>query len=342
MSLRSLAYRAASGRAGTLVLSRLARHVRMPFGEAARTHPRHRMLVVVTIDTEGGYVEQSERRVWQGRAPDAFQGYTYGIRNVLDVLDRHHVKGTFFVAPHGRSARGAELAAVERAILSIPRGGHDIGLHLHPSSDRALAARVGAFADGSPRYLAIADMERLVAAGRELLAEMLDREHRALAAFRWGNWGLDDRAARIVADAGFRIDSSAVPGLRDAKSPRRPRFDWSARRSVHPWEIAPGLLELPIATFRFMGVSLRADPIYRSLLFAALERHRELAPREDAPFVFVVMTHSNEATYRDGSPTRALADLDQLLGLARRLPDVEVVTSTEAAAPVWVALSRFT
>jgi len=332
MGVNELAYRAATSPVGRRVVESLATRVAMPFGEAPSTATR-RLRVVVTIDTEGGYVAKGERRIWQGQAPDAFQGYEHGIRNTLAVLDRHGVKGTFLVAPHGLSARGATLAAVERSILSIPRGGHEIGLHLHPTSDRALAARVGAsFAHGSARYLELTEVRRLVIAGRALLTEVLGPAVPSLVSFRWGNWGLDERAARIVAEAGFDIDSSAVPGMRDRKraaaAPDRPRFDWSARRSMEPWEIAPGLLELPIATFRCLGRLLRADPLYGPLLVAALERYRACAP------TFVVMTHSTEATHRDGSPTRALADLDAFLARACSLGDVEIVTLRQAATGV--------
>jgi hypothetical protein len=334
--LKELAYRAAQRAPGRFLVSQLGSAVRMPFGEDRVATPR-RVLLVVTVDTEGGYVEPGERRVWQGSAPHAFHGYVHGIHNVIDVLDRHRAKGTFFVAPHGRSASGATLARVESAILSIPRGGHEIGLHLHPSSDVALASRVGrSFGSGSARDLEAADLERLVLAGRALLEELLDRGT-PLDAFRWGNWALDDRAATVVAASGFRVDSSCVPGLRDAKSPRHPRFDWSRSQTIEPWTIAPGLLEIPIAMFRIFGHLLRADPLYGALLPAALRRYASHAPEGASPLVFVVMTHTTDATYANGSPTRVLSALDDLLRLARERPEIEIVTLRDAARELQAA-----
>jgi peptidoglycan/xylan/chitin deacetylase (PgdA/CDA1 family) len=329
--LKELAYRAAHRVPARFVVSQLRSAVRMPFGESGRSAEARRVLLVVTVDTEGGYVERSERRVWQGRAPRAFQGYVDGIRNVVAVLDRHRAKGTFLVAPHGRSATGATLVEVERAIRSIPGGGHEIGLHIHPTSDVALASRVGkAFTSGSARDLGLDDLERLVLAGRTLLEEILDRGT-PLEAFRWGNWALDERAAVVVSAAGFRVDSSCVPGLRDATSRRNPRFDWTRSRTIEPWTIAPGLLEIPIAMFRVFGRLLRADPLYGPLLPAALRRYASHGPAAQRPLVFVVMTHTTEATYADGSPTRVLRALDDLLAFAREGPGIEVVTLGEAA-----------
>jgi peptidoglycan/xylan/chitin deacetylase (PgdA/CDA1 family) len=335
--LRELAYRAAQRAPGRFVVRQLGAAVRMPFGEGERGGGRRRILLVVTVDTEGGYVDSDEVRVWQGSAPRAFQGYVDGIRNVIEILDRHHAKGTFLVAPHGRSAVGTTLTEVERAILSIPRGGHEIGLHIHPSSDVALASRVGrSFASGSARYLGAADLEYVVAAGRTLLEEILDAGT-SLDAFRWGNWALDERAAAVVAAAGFRVDTSCVPGLRDAKNRRHPRFDWTRSQRIEPWTIVPGLLEIPIAMFRIFGRLVRADPLYGPLLLAALRRYVSHAPAAPGPLVFVVMTHTTEATYADGSPTRVLSALDDLLTLAGERPEIEVVTLREAARQLELA-----
>lgn len=327
--LTELAYRALTTAPGQHLVRQLGRAVRLPHETSESSGALGRVLLVVTVDTEGGFVERGERRVWQGRAPTAFQGYVHGIRNVTEVLDRHGVKGTFFVAPHGRSATGPTLVAVERAICSIVDGGHALGLHVHPSSDAALAQRLGqTFASGSAHELDESDLERLVIAGRALLTELLSPDA-TLDLVRWGNWALDDRAARLLAAQGFRIDSSAVPGLRDRKSGGRPRYDWSHERRTAPWELVPGLLEVPIATFRVLGGCFRADPIYGALVTAALKR--AASHGAGAPRVFVVMTHSTEATHEDGSPTRVLSALDELLRVAGEDPRIDVVRLDEAA-----------
>ncbi len=312
MALKELAYRTVTTPPFRRAVRGLGRWADVPDWEPPTGAKRYPLQLCVTVDTEGGYVDRDESRIWQGRAPDALQGYVHGVQNLVRVFDRHGIKATFLVAPHGASAD---------LLRSLDRAGHEIGLHLHPTSDRAIAARLGrSFDEGSAVRLSTSEQRLLVDAGKSLLEERLGR---ALDSFRWGNWGLDASAARIVAEAGFRIDSSAVPRIADTKRPRR--YDWSDCSERRPWAIAPGLQEVPIATFRWLGRWLRADPIYGPLLDACFDLYRERAPRDEAPFPFVVMTHSCEATYRDGSSTRTLADLDRFLARAVTFPDVEVV-----------------
>jgi hypothetical protein len=326
--LKELAYRTACTDAGTAILRRLGRLVDVPELPRRPRQARHPFELVVTIDTEGGYVAPGERRVWQGREPSAFQGFVDGVRNVLDALARHGVKATFLVSPHGFSAKGRTLLAVERVLSRVLEEGHEIGLHLHPTSDRAIAAALGrTFATGTARELDEGDRRALLTTGRRLLEEHV---HVRAESFRWGNWGLDRGSAGDVAASGFRIDSSAVPRLSDR---RERRFDWRASRERSPWIIAPGLLEVPIATYRVGATWLRADPLYGALLHRAFDVYRARAPRDDAPFPFVLMTHSTEATYRDGAPTRTLAALDRFLAHALRDEDVRAIRLRDVAPP---------
>jgi len=312
-------YRLATTAVGRRTLARLGKRIQVEGFDNPPPTPKHPLVICLTIDTEGGYVADDATRIWQGRAPESFEGYIHGIPNMLGVLAKHEVKATFFVSPHGLSARGAESAAVTRAITNIVREGHEVGLHLHPTSDRALQARFGrVLLAGHASALDAKDRRRLIDVGRAMLEEIVAAD---LSSFRWGNWALDARSARSVADAGFRFDSSAVPGLRDRKEDP-PRFDWSTCRRRSPWELAPNLLELPIATFQLFGTTLRADPLYASLLDAAFDAYLRRAPRREAPFPFVVMTHTTEATHRDGSATETLRDLDRFLARARAFSDV--------------------
>ncbi|MDB4944780.1 MAG: polysaccharide deacetylase [Labilithrix sp.] len=328
--LKELAYRALESRAGRRLVACAGPAVRLPFGEPQPGAPG-RALLVVTVDTEGGHVERSEQRVWQGRAPGAFQGYLAGVRHLGTALAAHDAPATFLVAPHGLTARGAVLADVERTLRALPAAGHEVGLHLHPSSDRALAARTGtSWTSGRACDLSVPDLERLVRAGRALLEELYAGTGAALTSFRWGNWALDERAPAVLASAGFTVDSSAVPGLRDARQKHAPRFDWSGERRLDPWTIAEGVLEVPIAMFRVLGRLLRADPLHGSLVAHALRRYARFASA-GRPAVFVVMTHSTDATYEDGSPTPVVRALGELLAFAREEPGIEIVTLREAA-----------
>src|SRR3989344_321241 len=83
MRARLLLYRLSSTLLGQAILSALSFGVSVPFlrqktagtGKAREPARKRPFLVLITVDTEAGYVSKDERRVWQKEAPEAFQGY---------------------------------------------------------------------------------------------------------------------------------------------------------------------------------------------------------------------------------------------------------------------------
>ena len=73
----------------------------------------------------------------------------------------------------------------------------------------------------------------------------------------------------------------------------------------------------------FFGLKLRADPVNSVLLNKAFTEYYKKADRSKKPFPFVVITHSSEATYYNGKPTKALKDLDGFISLAKSYENVE-------------------
>jgi hypothetical protein len=344
VGLKELLYRATSNRPSRATLRWLARSLEVPHlqSSAHRAERRHPFLVAITIDTEGGFVEDDERRRWQGQVPDAFQGYVEGVQNLRAVLRDDSARATFLVSTHGLSATGDTHHAVVRELHRARDAGHEIGLHLHPSSDRALQRRLasdGARGGAQGRTIEGDDRAKatLVRTATEILSEAIGV--RPLS-FRWGNWGLDAGGVRALCESGFEVDSSAIPGCSDTRQRRSPRFAWGEARSHAPWWLdrrdhqaldgETDVLELPIATCRWLGRYWRADPLLAPLLAAMFSHYYEHAPRDRAPFPFVVMTHSSEATTARGAPTRALDDLAKFLRFASRFADVEYVTLREA------------
>ena len=75
---------------------------------------------------------------------------------------------------------------------------------------------------------------------------------------------------------------------------------------------------------------MRADPINSILLNKAFTEYYKKADRSKKPFPFVVMTHSSEATSKDGKYVQALRDLDAFISFAKKYSDVKFVTLREA------------
>ncbi len=83
--------------------------------------------VLFTVDVESFSDGSPERDIW-GRAPNEPQ--EHGIGRMMDILDRHGAKGTFFVNIYEAPKSGEDvMAEVCRVIHSR---GHNLELHTHP------------------------------------------------------------------------------------------------------------------------------------------------------------------------------------------------------------------
>ena len=158
------------------------------------------------------------------------------VRIAAEAVARAGVRATFFV-PSGLLA----LGRFHDALRALPGLGHEVASHSHTHErDEFFALRGG----GS----GLEFLER----SRDLHAEFF---RQAPTAFRAPFWGrIAPPAARRLAELGYRADSSATPQ-------RLPWFGSSpfdrgwlfAPRA--PFELAPGLLEVPTSTLFVPAVS---------------------------------------------------------------------------------------
>ncbi|MEK6949728.1 MAG: polysaccharide deacetylase family protein [Nanoarchaeota archaeon] len=302
---------------------------------------KYPFLVAITVDTESGYVDGDERRAWQKEKPDAFEGYYYGIRNLLYVFDRHKIKSTFFLSTQCFSAKGNEKKLVDEQLKRIIKNRHEIGLHLHPDSEFSLQKKLSKnFNATSAFFYTYQEKLELLKASRELIKENLGKNiEKSLISFRWGNWALDSDGAKALNELGFKIDSSATPGIKGHSNDTM-KYDWSNVSRHYPWKLSitnyrdtnhnnSNISEIPIATFSFFGAKLRADPVNSILLNKAFAEYYNKADRSKKPFVFVIITHSSEATMKDGKETKALQDLESFIKFSKKYKDVKFVTMKE-------------
>lgn len=299
-------------------------------------------LVIITTDTEAGYVTKSERRVWQKENPEAFVGYYYGIRNLMNVFDKNKIKTTFFLSTQCFSSKDVEYKKIKNEIDNLIKKWHEIGLHLHPDSDLTIQKKLSRkFVATSAFFYDYDEKLRIIKAAKDIVKENLGNAIvKKLVSFRWGNWALDTGGAKALNKLGFKIDSSATPGIKGHVNDAM-KYDWSKVNRLYPWKLSvmnyqatnhnnSKILEIPIATFNFFGISLRADPINSILLNKAFIEYYRKADRSKNPFPFVVITHSSEATYKDGKHTKTLKDLNRFISLTKKFDDVEFVTLREA------------
>ncbi len=341
-NLKLLLYRFFHIGFGNFILKLLSNFVTVKNLKNKSKQKNHPFLIAITVDTESGYVNKDERRIWQNENPEALVGYYYGIRNILQIFDRHDIKATFFLSTQCFSSKGNEYNKIISELKQVIKNGHEIGLHLHPDSDFALQEKLSKkFKYTSAFFYSYKEKFEIIKATRQLIKHHLGKDiEKNLISFRWGNWALDTEGAKVINKLNFKIDSSATPSIKGHIFDGM-KYDWSKANQHYPWKLSitdyqatqhnnSGIVEIPIATFDFCWLKLRADPVNSLLLNKAFMEYYKKADRSEKPFPFVIITHSSEATTKDGKITKVLNDLDNFISFAMKFKDVEFVTLREA------------
>ena len=203
---------------------------------------------VVHVDLDGG-PEIFGAHGWRyGRTDDPL--FFSGLRGTLDLLDEVKLKATLFVIVD--ALKDADRRAL---VADAVRRGHRLGSHT--LTHRFL-----------PR-LAPDEQRVEVAESRERLEQMFGAP---VSGFRSPGFGTSDAIRGMVAEAGYRYDSSLFP---EAGGP------------AGPWPLAGGLTELPLPSHRPLPFPFH--PSYSLVLGdwyfrAGLSRHR----RTGAPLVLLL------------------------------------------------------
>lgn len=342
LKIKLFLYRFFSANPGKLILKLLFFGVKVSNLGNGKRVKKLPFYVVVTTDTESGYIEKNERRVWQKENPKAYMGYYFGIRNLMRIFDKHKIKTTFFLSTNCFSAKKDEYKKIKKEINSLIKKGHELGLHLHPDSDLALQKKLSKkFNATSAFFYNYKEKLEIIKSAKSLIRENLgNKVAKNLISFRWGNWALDSDGVKALHKLGFKIDSSAAPGIKGHTNDTM-KYDWSKVKKHYPWKLSlkdyqatnhnnTDIMEIPIATFDFFGLKLRADPVNSILLNKAFSEYYKKSDRSQKPFIFVVITHSSEATTKNGIPTRTLKDLDKFISTVKKYNDVKFITLRES------------
>ena len=214
-------------------------------------------------------------------------------------------------------------------------------MHVHPDSDLIIQKLLNKkFKYTSAKFYDYITKKEILKASRDLLMKKTGLKN--ITSFRWGNWALDTESVKILQELDFKIDSSATPGIKGHINDGM-HYDWSKVNLHYPWFLSTKnyndtktqdskILEIPIATFDFFGVALRADSVNLTLLNKAFDYYYKNAARDEKPFVFVIISHSPEATYQNGNKTKALDTMKEFINHAKKFPDVRFMTLKDASS----------
>lgn len=336
--LKIKAYRFANTKLGKSILRLFSGFVYISNLERNDSKNTYPFIVSITIDTESGYISKNDYRIWQKQNPEAYIGFYKGIENWRKLLSKYGAKATFFLSTNCFSAKGQEYNKIIKQLRSLLKGGHEIGLHMHPDSDLAVQRALNRkFRATSAKFYSKNEIHDLIKAGKQLIKKHLGIN---VTSFRWGNWALNADAAKALSKNGFEIDSSATPGITGHKNDEM-AYDWSKVSRHYPWKLNfndyqntkhknSNVLEIPIATFNFLGFRLRADPANSVLLQACFDYYYENSDRSKKPFVFVVISHSIESVHLDGSKTKVIDTMEEFLDYSKKFKDVKFSTLNKA------------
>jgi hypothetical protein len=255
--------------------------------------------LLITIDTElsalfreqGVGIDDNIRSSIWGEVRDG----AYGIGWQMNELERHGLKGVFFLDPMPALVHGVEF--LKPIIAAIAGRGHEVQLHIHSEWLRwASASPIGGRQGRNIGDFSLEDQATLLSLGRQWLE---DAGAPAITAFRAGNFGANDDTLRALEQVGIAWDSSVNPAYH-----RHGCRISDAGNQIGP-TLRSGVCELPVS-----GIADRPGGFRPAQICAMSAREMGTGLRhavsEGHP-AFVVVTHSFEMLSRDRMrPNRAV------------------------------------
>jgi peptidoglycan/xylan/chitin deacetylase (PgdA/CDA1 family) len=267
---------------------------------------------MITVDVESYGKGNPGLQIW-GKQPDG----EHGIQRMMDMLDAHGLKGTFYLNVYEAAKHGeTDIANVARTIHSR---GHDLQLHTHPGP---------MFGSDYMQQASLEKQVEILKRGKELIRQWTGK---TVVAHRAGGFyaNLDTlKACKLV---GLQIDSSFSPVSGDTALARQ------LPATNLPREIE-GVVELPITRYAQARVgnwqSLRYLDIEGNSYDEMVNAIRQF---RDAGFpVVTIMMHSfSFVRYGKADPV-VEQRFDNLLKFLATEPGVKVITVSQLY-PEWTA-----
>lgn len=200
--------------------------VRPPLRRAEPNEAPTQTTLFITVDVEDNYFDRPVLMTGEGI------GREYGVFGILDELDAHDLKATFFVNVYEKDRQ--PKGVVEGVVREIADRGHEVGLHTHPSPDLDFYRR--------PLFrLSRAEQAVVLRWGADLIARWTGEYP---TSFRAGAYAVNDDTYRALDEVGIRLDSSCF-----FPSPN----NHNQREAVNAVHAAGKTIAIPVTTV------LRAD-----------------------------------------------------------------------------------
>lgn len=293
-----------------------------------------RLRVYFTIDTETSMGGAWRNPAFQPLPLDTMifgkrEGEALGIPLMMDILEEHGFRGTFFTEVFCGYIVGFD--PLQQVFDAVQQRGHDIQLHLHPIyrfyHDR-LAGRPGREMDLIFR-LSDVEQQEMIADGVALFRRLARKAPRA---FRAGCYGGSRAMLSALRRNGIVIDSSYNPAYMGPE-----RYDHQAAVNRSVW--IDGVYEAPVTVFRGVGSGHKPLEISAVSVGEILSTLKQMRRSGCADAVLVLHSFSflkaRQSRYREFSVNRVAVSRFRRLcrALARQAEDFEVCPLGEAPLP---------
>ena len=263
---------------------------------------------------------------WEGGSwsQRGLRGIEEGLPRLLDLLDAHGVRGTFFT-------EGILARLDPDAILEVARRGHEIGCHGLAHESYGGPYRIDDTIPRPPTVYGRTEKEDMVRKAKEMLENLVGS---LIRAFRAPFLHIDSQSAAAVANAGFLVDSSLpnqLFGYLSAPAHLDPGRPLTGARGTHPHH---RLIEVPVSVEP--RPSLRSHHPYRFIQQTAQTRSVlqdliEVSARASVPTTLVLLVHPWEFVEGFPSPFGHERGTARAGRLARFLDTVRAVAPLRCA-----------
>lgn len=262
--------------------------------------------ILVTIDTETYSNGCPDQQIF-GKASD---GGEYGIRWIMDVLERHGARGTFYVNAYEAERSGEDI--LKNVIREIHSRGHDVELHSHPR-DRYGIDKIARANTSRQR--------EILAWGKAFIERETGTE---IVAHRAGSFSANLDTISALRDLGIKVDASLSPAWYESDIARE------VGTNNEPFMLN-GILELPVTYYLQINImptrSIRMADIEGSSLQELKSITRQALAAKVSAINILMHSHS---FMHNGHPRRAiLKRLELLLQFLDRQPEVRISTTRD-------------
>lgn len=271
-------------------------------------------MVMITVDVESYTKGTPDQQIW-GKQPDG----EHGIRRMMDMLDKHGLKGTFYLNVYEAAKSGESEVELAEVARTINNRGQDLQLHTHPGP---------MFGSEVMQRASLEQQIAILNRGKDLIRQWTGK---TVIAHRAGAFAANLDTLKACQQVGLLIDSSF--------SPVSTSTDLSKQLSASNLpQVIEGVVELPITQFAQARLGNWQSLRYLDIEASSLDELRyAIRQFRDAGFPVVnIMMHSFSFV-RHGNTDAAIEQrFDQLLAFLKAEPGVQVVTVSQLY-PQWTA-----